>query len=104
MTLAPQTYLFRLAKKGENKTGTILSLYAVVNESIRMENSLMIRSIPQNACGTSNKRPKGPHIVHLSIMCHPFEDSAKVDICLLISPKNTDLVEDFEILLPVKFC
>ena len=37
-------------------------------------------------------------------MCHLFEESAKVDICLLISPKNTNLVEDFEILLPVKFC
>ena len=51
-----------------------------------------------------NKRPKGPHIVHLSKMCHLFEESAKVDICLLISPKNTNLVEDFEILLAVKFC
>ena len=37
-------------------------------------------------------------------MCHLFEESAKVDICLLISPKNTNLVEDFEILIPVKFC
>ena len=100
-----------------------------------------------------NKRPKGPHIVHLSTMCHLFEESAKVDIfvhwsarktqawkrklrsCFLssfvdfhsavseeklkmsqpirgqgghlvfpIRPKNTNLVEDIEILLPVKFC
>ena len=51
-----------------------------------------------------NKRPKGPHIMHLSTMCHLFEESAKVDICWLISPKNTNLVEDFEILLPDKFC
>ena len=98
------------------------------------------------------KRPKGPHIVHLSTMCHLFEESAKADIfvywsarktqtwkrmlkcCFLssfvefrsavleekskmsqpirgqgghlvfpISPKNTYLVEDIEILLPVKF-
>ena len=99
-----------------------------------------------------NKRPKGPHIVHLSTMCHLFEESAKADIfvywsarktqtrkrmlrsCFLssfvefrsavseekskmsqpirgqgghlvfpIGPKNTNLVEDVEILLPVKF-
>ena len=100
----------------------------------------------------TNKRPKGPHIVHLSTMCHLFEESAKADIfvywsarktqtqkrmlrsCFLssfvefrsavleekskmsqpisgqrdhlvfpIGPKNTNLVEDVEILLPVKF-
>ena len=99
-----------------------------------------------------NKRPKGPHIVHLSTMCHLFEESAKADIfvywsarktqtrkrmlrsCFLssfvefrsavleekskmsqqirgqgghlvfpIGPKNTNLVEEVEILLPVKF-
>ena len=96
-----------------------------------------------------NKRPKWPHIVHLSTMCHLFEESAKADIfvywsarktqtrkrmlrsCFLssfvefrsavlekmsqpirgqgghlvfpIGPKNTNLVEDVEILLPVKF-
>ena len=27
-----------------------------------------------------NKRPKGPHIVHLSTMCNLFEESAKADI------------------------
>ena len=27
-----------------------------------------------------DKRPKGPHIVHLSTMCHLFEKSAKADI------------------------
>ena len=27
-----------------------------------------------------NKRPKGPHIVHLSTICHLFEESAKADI------------------------
>ena len=100
----------------------------------------------------TNKRPKGPHIVHLSTMCHLFEELAKADIfvywlarktqtlwrmwrsCFLSSfidfrsavseekskmsqlirgqgghlvfrstPKNTNLVEDVEILLPVKF-
>ena len=98
-----------------------------------------------------NKRPKGPHIVHLSTMCHLFDRSARVVIfinssawktqlgrrcwdlascqisknsvqqfqrsqkCLSqswamvaifflpIGPKNTDLVKDVEILLPVKF-
>ena len=49
----------------------------------------------------TNKRPKGPHIVHLSTMCHLFEESAI--FCLLISPKNTNSEEDVEILLPVKF-
>ena len=102
--------------------------------------------------GQRNKRPKGPHIVHLSTMCHLFEESAKADIFVywsprktqtrkrmlrscflssfiefrsavleekskmsqpirgqgghlvfLIDPKNTNLVEDVEILLPVKF-
>ena len=28
----------------------------------------------------TNKRPKGPHIVHLSTMCNLFEESAKADI------------------------
>ena len=42
--------------------------------------------------------------MHLSTMCHLFEESAKADIfALLIGPQNTNLVEDFEILLPVKF-
>ena len=99
-----------------------------------------------------NKRPKGPHIVHLSTMCHLFEESAKADnfvnwsawktqtpkrmlrsrflssfvefrsavleekskmsqpirgqgghLVFPIGPKNTNLVEDVEILLPVKF-
>ena len=41
-------------------------------------------------------------------MCHLFEKSAKADIqgghfCLLIGLKNTNLVEDVEILLPDKF-
>ena len=42
-----------------------------------------------------HKRPKGPHIVHPSTICHHF--------CLPDRPKNTKLVEDVEILLPVKF-
>ena len=103
--------------------------------------------------GEVNKRPKGPHIVHLSTMCHLFEESAKADIfvywsarkiqtrkrtlrsCFLssfiefcsavseeklkmsqpirgqgshlvfpIGPKNTNFLEEVEILLPVKFC
>ena len=27
-----------------------------------------------------NKRPKGPHIVHLSTICHLFEELAKANI------------------------
>ena len=51
----------------------------------------------------TNKRPKGPHIVHLRTMCHLFEESVKaVHFCLLIGRKNTNLVLDVEILLPVK--
>ena len=101
---------------------------------------------------TQNKRPKGPHIVHLSTMCHLFGGFAKAAILFFrsarktqtwkrmlrssflssfvefhsavseekskmpqpirgkgghlvfpIGPKNTNLVEDVEILLPVKF-
>ena len=42
-----------------------------------------------------NKGPKGPQIVHMSTTCDHFY--------LLIGPKNTKLMEDVEILLPVKF-
>ena len=35
-----------------------------------------------------NKRPKGPHIVHLSTMCHLFEESAKADIFVYWSPRK----------------
>ena len=52
-----------------------------------------------------DKRPIGPHILHLSTMCHLFEESARAAnfFFLLICPKNTNLVEDVDILLPVKF-
>ena len=51
-----------------------------------------------------NKRPKGPHIVHLSTMCHLFWRIGKGGhLVFPIGPKNTNLVEDVEILLPVKF-
>ena len=36
-----------------------------------------------------NKRPKGPHIVHLSTMCHLFEKSVKVDIFVYWSARKT---------------
>ena len=52
----------------------------------------------------NNKRPKGPHIVHLSTMCHLFWEICQGGhFCLLIGPNNTNMVEDVEILLPVKF-
>ena len=51
-----------------------------------------------------NKRPKGSHIVHLSTMCHLFDGLARAAILFFsIGPENTNLVEDVEILLPVKF-
>ena len=49
-----------------------------------------------------NKRPKGPHIVHLSTMCHLFEESAKAEIFVHWSASKTQ-TKDVEILLPVKF-
>ena len=52
----------------------------------------------------SNKRSKGPHNVHLSTMCHLFEVLARVALfCLPIGPKNTNLVGEVGILLPVRF-
>ena len=52
---------------------------------------------------TTNKRPKGPHIVHLCTMSHLFDGLARAAILFTIGPKNTNLVETVEILLPVKF-
>ena len=46
-----------------------------------------------------NKRPKGSHIVHLSTMCHIYCHI----LFFLIGPKNTNLVEDIEILLSINF-
>ena len=54
--------------------------------------------------GEVNKRPKGPHIVHLSTMCHLFWRIGQGGhLVFPISPKYTNLVEDVEIFLPVKF-
>ena len=51
-----------------------------------------------------NKRPKGPHIVHPSTMCHLFRGIGQGGhFCLLIGLNNTNMVVDIEILLPVKF-
>ena len=58
----------------------------------------------KNKIRKTNKRPKGPHIVHLSTMCHLFEKSAKAYIFVYWSAQKTqNFVEDIEILLPVKF-
>ena len=63
-----------------------------------------LNMVLRNVWVAKNKRPKGPHIVHLSTMCHLFEESARTGhFCFLIGPKNTNLVDDIEILLPVKF-
>ena len=53
---------------------------------------------------TYNKRPKGPNIMHLNTMCHLFDRLARAAILFFWSArKNTNLVEDVETLLPVKF-
>ena len=53
---------------------------------------------------TENKRPKGPHIVHLSTMCHLCWQIGQCGhLGFPIVPKNTNLVKDVEIWLPVKF-
>ena len=38
---------------------------------------------------TANKRPKGPHILHLSTMCQLLEESAKADIFVNWSARKT---------------
>ena len=54
--------------------------------------------------GTKNKRPKGPYNVHLSTMCHLLWWIGQGgNFYSLFGPKNTNLVEDVKILLPVKF-
>ena len=51
-----------------------------------------------------NKRPKGRHNVHLSTMCHLLWWIGQGgNFYSLFGPKNTNLVEDVKILLPVKF-
>ena len=51
-----------------------------------------------------NKRPNGPHIVHLSTMCNLLLGIGQGShLVFPIGPKNTNLVEGVEILLPVKF-
>ena len=42
------------------------------------QNGLLI--IPISHKFLFNKRPKGPHIVHPSTICHLFEESAKANI------------------------
>ena len=50
-----------------------------------------------------DKRPKGPHIVHRSTICHFLGIGQGGHFCLLIGPIQANLVEDVKILLPVKF-
>ena len=49
------------------------------------------------------KRPKGPHNVHLSTMFHLLTNRPGRTFLFTDRPKNTNLVWDVEILLPVKF-
>ena len=54
---------------------------------------------------SDNKRPKGPHNVHLSTKCNHLDGLVRSAIFVYLSArKNANLVEDIEILLPVKFC
>ena len=39
--------------------------------------------------GGHNKRPKGPHIVHLSTMCHLFDRLARAAILFFLSAQKT---------------
>ena len=65
---------------------------------------LISRPLPFGCMTKMNKRPKSPHIVHLSTMCNLFEISARAATLLFpIGPKNTDFLENVEISLPVKF-
>ena len=50
-----------------------------------------------------NKRPKGPHIVHLSTMCHLLYRLGRAAIFVSSSTWKKNCVEDIEILLPVRF-
>ena len=69
---------------------------------LRMHNILSISKECINRLDKINKRPKGPHIVHLSTMCHLFDRTTKTAI--FVWPENTNLVhKNIEILLSVKF-
>ena len=60
--------------------------------------------LPFGGMTKMNKRHKGPHIVHLSTMCNLFWGIGQSShLVFAISLKNTNLVEDVEISLPVKF-
>ena len=49
------------------------------------------------------KRHKGPHIVHLSTMCHFSKDPPGRPFLFTDRPKNTILDEDIRILFSAKF-
>ena len=51
-----------------------------------------------------NKGPKGPHILHPSTTCHlNWRIGQDGNFVFPTCPKNTNLADDVEILLPVKF-
>ena len=50
-----------------------------------------------------NKRPKGQHNMHRSTMCNLLMDWPGRPFLYTNRPKNTNLVKDVKILLPVKF-
>ena len=61
--------------------------------------------LSSNTQGQNNKRPIGPHIVHPSKCATFLRNQPWQPSCFFfqIGPKITNLVEDLEILLPVKF-
>ena len=54
-----------------------------------MKNSKWIKYCPNSALSIINKRPKGPHIVHLSTMCHLFDGLARAAILFFRSAQKT---------------
>ena len=89
------------------KTDKFLSFFLTVI-SICKELSILI-SLVDFLCFTYiNKRPRGPHIVHLSTICATFfMDRSGRPFLFTDGPEKHNcliLVEDVRILLSVKFC
>ena len=62
--------------------------------------NLLFRTLTHSPMNPENKRPKGPHIMHLSTICHLLTDwPGWPSFVFPIGPKNTNLVEDIEIFL-----
>ena len=83
-------------------TTVILTMlkYIFASEDRKQYNMSHIKSLPS---ALQTRGPKG-HISCTWVQCATFlRNLPRRTFCLLIGPKNTNLVEDVEILLPVKF-